>query len=69
MWGAEIIVHLGIVGLNLAEFIAEAMRHHRVILKLYTLRTLLSYLRDYQKNEITKLKELTFNRPHSELKR
>jgi transposase len=30
--------------------------------------TLLSYLRDYQSGGIVKLKELTFNRPQSELK-
>jgi transposase len=30
--------------------------------------TLLSYLRDYQDGGIAKLKELTFNRPQSELK-
>lgn len=43
---------------------------HKEITKLLRITepTLLSYLRDYKEGGITKLKELTFNRPQSELK-
>lgn len=43
---------------------------HNEITKLLRITepTLLSYLRDYKEGGISKLKELTFNRPQSELK-
>ncbi|MFN9858469.1 MAG: helix-turn-helix domain-containing protein, partial [Pseudanabaena sp.] len=43
---------------------------HKEITQLLRINepTLLSYLRDYKEGGISKLKELTFNRPQSELK-
>lgn len=54
-----------------APYLKSQKYPHKEITKLLRISepTLLSYLRDYKEGGISKLKELTFNRPQSELKK